>query len=107
MNSLASSASSGSSSTISSVRWPNSLGAPDRGWSERADTICGRLEELDHRLALGDALRAERDVDVETQALHALSISAVTPGYTVLRSTSSWPSRRCGAQRRRPHPALR
>ena len=30
------------------------------------------LEELDHRLALGDALRAERHVDVETESGHEL-----------------------------------
>ena len=31
--------------------------------SVRPETICGQLAQLDERLALGDALRAERHVD--------------------------------------------
>ena len=50
---------------IESVRWPNTLAA-------RSRTSCGagrddlrQAEQLGHRLALGDALGAERDVDVD------------------------------------------
>ena len=67
VKSLASSASSGSRYTISWVRLLKSLAARSSARGERAATICGSSANSCERLALGDALGAERHVDVEPE----------------------------------------
>ena len=61
------------------------LGPGDRPLGAAGDDL-RELEQLDQRLALGDALRTERDVDgLARLAARLRSTIAVTPGYTVLR----------------------
>ena len=92
MNSLASSASSGSSSTISWARLRNSLPARSSARDERDATICGSSNSS--TIALPSAMRSGQNATSMSRPRSPTkrSTNAVTPGYTVLRSTSSWPS---------------
>ena len=93
MNSFASSASSGDSSTTLSVSSEKSLTARSIPCGERAETICGSSKSS--VIALPSAIRSGQNatsIDTPRPTI-IFSTSAVTPGKTVERSTSSWPSR--------------
>ena len=98
MNSFASSASSGSITTNCSVSSPNSAPARFCPRSVREDTICGRVKSSS--IALCSAIRSGQNATSRSRPRPAMvrSTSAVTPGNTVLRNTSSWPSRKYGSQ---------
>ena len=98
MNSFASSASSGDSSTIFSVRCENSARPAPCCPRVRPETICGRVNSS--VIALPSAIRSGQNAtSISTPSPATIfSTSAVTPGNTVERSTSSCPSRRNGAQ---------
>ena len=70
MNSLASSASSGATRTIFSVRCRKSAAARSKDRLVRADDDLGQRAELLHGPSLGDALGAEGHVDRLAQAVH-------------------------------------
>ena len=80
MNSLASSASSGSRWTIDPVRWPKSSAAPSRPFADRDDTIWG--SENSSSIALPSAIRSgQKATSTATpRPPTSRSTSAVTPG---------------------------
>jgi hypothetical protein len=92
VNSLASSASSGSSGTMLWVSSPNRRAARSRTASLRADTIWG--SEYSSAIAWPSAIRSGQKATSTATSRSATirSTSAVTPGYTVLRNTRSCPS---------------
>ncbi len=98
MNSLASSASSGDSSTTAGVSRPNSAAARLSACGDRAETICGRVNSS--VIALPSAIRSGQNATGTSAPRPAIIFStrAVTPGKTVERRTMSCPSRRYGAQ---------
>ncbi len=94
VNSLASSASSGDITTRLPVSLPKSRDARSVPVAVRAETICGSSNSS--VIALPSAIRSGQNATSISSPSPAtiFSTSAVTPGNTVLRKMSSWPSRR-------------
>ena len=83
---------------MDSVSRENSLTARSIPCGVRAETICGSSNSS--VIALPSAIRSGQNatpIDTPRPAI-IFSTSAVTPGKTVERSTSSWPSRRYDEQ---------
>ena len=94
MNSFASSASSGVITTILLVSLSNSADARFAPCAVRDETTCGSSNSS--VMALPSAIRSGQNATSISSPRLAIifSTSAVTPGNTVLRRISSWPSRR-------------
>ena len=98
VNSFASSASSGDSSTMLLVSRPKSFAARSIPRGDLAETICGSSNSS--VIALPSAIRSGQNATsiATPRPTIIFSTSAVTPGNTVDRRISSWPSRRYAEQ---------